>query len=811
MYRFLFTIALSFSISIGYSQNRSISGVVTNSEGLFLADAQVELTQTKALTYTAKNGGFSFNNLESGQYEILVKLIGYHPFSATVTPGAELKIVLQELTETLDEVEVNAQSIIGGSRGLRDIGGSSTYISPRELNRFNNTDPLRVLRTVPGVNIQEEDGFGLRPNIGMRGTGVERSSKITIMEDGVLAAPAPYTAPAAYYFPSVGRMNGVEVLKGSGSIKYGPFTTGGVLNFNTRNVPVGTEALAKASIGTFNTREMYAFAGAGTKTIGFSLEGLQVASDGFKQLDNGGNTGFYKSDFIAKTRIQLPGSGSTFQHGLKVKLGFMKENSNETYLGLTEEDFEASPLRRYAGSQVDNMDAQHQQLSLNYNARFKALDLSVTAYNNTFKRNWYKLDKVTDDLGNTYGIGSILDEPDSLSNALAILKGQSSALENSLHVKANNRSYLARGIQFQLRSVFKSNHITHHIESGFRVHYDEMDRFQWVDDYAMVDGVMQLTHKGQPGTESNRIESAMAYSGFVQYGLQLNQRLEIIPGLRYENIAFKKIDYGKNDPDRNETSLKTNVNYVDAFIPGVSATYALNTFNNVFAGIHKGFAPPGSTEGTLPESSVNYELGWRYTAQNLYITSTLFVNDYTNLLGSDLNAGGGAGTNEQFNAGEAHVLGAELSFMYDLLKNNTTWRLPVSGQYTYTLAQFDNAFTSSYEPWGNVEVGDMMPYLPMHQFSIQTAIENNRFNFTINARYTGETRTVAGSGNIPSNQLIPAALILDSSINYRLLRHVIVNAFVRNISNEYYLVSRRPAGLRPGLPRLIGGGLKVIL
>ncbi len=63
-------------------------------------------------------------------------------------------------------------------------------ITPEELDQFGYTDVNRVLRSVPGVSIYEEDGFGLRPNISLQGTSPERSAKITVMEDNVLIAPA---------------------------------------------------------------------------------------------------------------------------------------------------------------------------------------------------------------------------------------------------------------------------------------------------------------------------------------------------------------------------------------------------------------------------------------------------------------------------------------------------------------------------------------------------------------------------------------------------------------------------------------------
>ena len=233
----------------------------------------------------------------------------------------------------IPEATVSAVGLASGASGLDEVPGSLHLITSKELKRFSYTDPLRTLRTVSGVNITEEDGFGLRPNIGLRGSGTERSSRITIMEDGILIAPAPYTASSAYYFPSISRMSSVEILKGSSQIAFGPQTASGAINLISTQIPDAELFSFSMSNGSFNNRYIHTYVGSSIAsekgTLGYLIEFLAIGSDGFKILDNEDPTGFNKSDRLAKLKWSSPVSASVKQ-SLQLKLADVNETSHET-------------------------------------------------------------------------------------------------------------------------------------------------------------------------------------------------------------------------------------------------------------------------------------------------------------------------------------------------------------------------------------------------------------------------------------------------------------------------------------------------
>lgn len=721
--------------------------------------------------------------------------------------GQQNPISTDSSTIQLSEVVLSAKVIFGSKFVAKNRTGSSYYLSPEEIKKFNYTDINRTLRSVPGVNIYEEDGFGLRPNISLRGTSPERSSKITLMEDGVLIAPAPYSAPSAYYFPTIARMQAVEILKGSSQVQYGPYTTGGAINMISTEVPDDFGIFLNSSYGSFQSGRIHAQLGDTQKNFGYAVEYLNYNSNGFKNLENGDNTGFDKNDLVAKFKINTNPEAPLGQE-FEVKFQYSDETSNETYLGLTQEDFDADPFRRYAGSQNDQMNTEHFQVmgthALKFSDQFR---ITTIGYYNDFSRNWYKVDFVTVD-GERQGIGNIFNDPTTFNSYIDLVTGAiDSDGDDFLNARNNNRDYLSTGVQTKLDYHWNGENTYHDLEIGLRYHYDEEDRFQWIDDYAMVNGNMQLVNAGIPGTNANRISSARAFASYAMYKVKIND-LTLTPGLRYENISLERLDYGTDDISREGTDISERQNKVDVFIPGIGFNYNFDKLS-VFGGVHKGFSPPSNQPGENPEESINYELGSRFSFAGISGELVGFYNDYSNLLGSDLAATGGTGSLDQFNAGEVKVQGIEVLLNYNFLENNPNLQLPFTFGYTLTDTEFLNSFGSENDIWGEVNSGDELPYIAKHQFNAALSLEHQNFEINLSGRYNGAFRTLAGSGPIPADERVASNFIVDLGGRYRFNKHLALTANAINLLDETYAVARVPAGLRPGHPFGIYAGIEL--
>lgn len=715
------------------------------------------------------------------------------------------------LEEAIDEAALRISesvNVIGSESALETMPGSAYVIDgdALEAQRQGFDDIHRMVRQVPGVIVQEEEGYGLRPNIGMRASGSERSAKITLMEDGVLIAPAPYTAPAAYYFPVTGRMEAIEVRKGSSQIKFGPRTNGGALNLVSTSVPSSLRMNADVALGTDSAAKGRINLGDSYENVGWMFETYQMRTNGFKELDGGTTTGFHVQDYLGKLRFNTSPTARIFQ-SLELKLGAGKEDSNETYLGLTDEDFDANPVRRYAASQPDNITWDHQQYQAqHYLALPSGFNVTTTFYRNNFARNWYKLQSI---LGTN--IASIFEEPLAHARALSIAKGADSDVDD-LQVRANNRSYYSTGIQSFAGFALRSGPVRNELEVGVRYHQDEEDRFQHQDGWQMVSGLMNRTSLGAPASQANRVSDASAFAVFAQDTIRFS-RLSLVPGIRYEHIQLTRTDYSGSDPDRAEPT-RIRENRVSAVVPGIGVVYEAADKVHVFGGIHKGFSPPGpgTTEFTRPEESVNYELGVRSNAAGFGAEALFFYNDYANLLGIDTLSGGGTGEGDQFNGGSAEALGLEASLTYDFAQlTGSRLRFPLLVSYTLTNATFSTSFESDYGPWGSVEAGDELPYIGRHQLYTRFAVQEDRWSAGLDMNYGSRMRTLAGQGGIPARTGADSYFVVNLFTEIGLTKDIRLFANLQNAGNRFYVVARRPAGVRPGLPRTVMVGIKLAL
>jgi len=734
---------------------------------------------------------------------ITALMVGASSLTAAVHADAEV--------EGLELVDISMERIqvIGKSVKRSDVIGAATRLGPEDLEVFKYQDINRALRLVPGVNIQEEDGYGLRPNIGLRGTGVERSAKISLMEDGVLIAPAPYASPSAYYFPTAGRMEAIEVRKGSAAIKFGPRSVGGAINLVSRSIPEEEYAgFIDARIGQDGLRTLHASVGGSGKNIAGVVEVFDSNSDGFKELPSGADTGFDVEDYLAKVRV-FTDEGASVQQALEIKLSKTDGDSNETYLGLSAADYEADPYQRYAASALDNIDTEHEQIQITHEMAFESgIQIVTTAYRNEFDRDWFKFHDLKNTLGEGCGSGQfVLDNPVTCAAELSWLKGEADSTEGAIRLRHNARAYVSKGVQSLIAIPFSTGEVSHEVEMSLRYHEDYEDRLQYNEQYTVVDGSLQLASESGLGSAGNRIVSADAWAFFVQDTIKFG-RWTLVPGVRFETIDLDRSDWAGDDPSRTGVENKRETTHVNTFVPGLGISYKVNDNLTLTGGIFKGFNPPGAgNPDAQEEKSLNFEFGAIYDKNGAYFEGMAFYSDYSNILGTCTAAVGCSDgeIGDQFNGGDARILGLELVAGYttDL---SDDWQLPFYVNYTYTDAEFGTDFEDSF--WGDVSEGDDFPYLSTHQLTVSAGLSNDVFSTVLQANYVSASRVVAGSGSIDADERVDARTVFDLSAHYQLTDAITLFASIDNLFDTEYSVARRPIGLRPGKPRTWTSGVK---
>ncbi len=719
------------------------------------------------------------------------------------------------------------------------LPGASYYLGEEKLNKFRVDDINRALRDVPGVYIREEDGYGLFPNISLRGVDTTRNSKLTIMEDGIPTAPAPYSAPAAYYTPTVGRMEAIEVVKGSSQLRHGPHTTGGAINYVSARIPddrSGHFELQGGEYGDIRARGRW---GETFETdagqVGVLMESYFHRNNGYKSIDAAGDypgsddTGFNRTDYTLK----LGWSPNGLQgHSFEAKVGYTDLHTDFGYLGLAEEDFEEDPFRLYAAAREDQMDTYHTRTYLRHfwdiSPRIRMVN---TFYYNNFHRNWFKLHDIRDIDADGNGVVEG-DEPggsrvgEGLSEALAgsqngaaleVLKGERAG---RLRVRANNRDYELWGLQSKLLAEMDTGPVNHALEVSLRWHYDEIRRFQWNETFDQdSNGNFVSSVVSEGGSDGNRLQQTRALALYVSDTMRIGN-WTIEPGVRWENLDLESTDFTS---DSTNTITSQGEGDLNVFAPGIGVSWQQEEFV-LFGGIYRGFSVPNPRanvrNGIEEETSTAIEFGARYQPNNSFYTEAVYFHtDFNDLLVVN-NIGGGGSTTTQ-NVGEASTQGVELLARYDLgVAENQGFNLPITATMTFTDATLDgNATTADPESiFSGGQDGNRIPYIPRWQFSLGAGFEMDRWAINISGTYAGssfsnaaevsnELNPVSGSPDSRFGE-IDSRFILDLSASYRFYDTARLFLIISNLTNSEYLASRHPEGLRPGAPRVAAGGVR---
>ncbi len=731
-----------------------------------------------------------------------------------ISLGLTLPIIAQE--EVREEPEaartpvvvtsdtLEPMTVIGGVDNVFALPGAGYYVDTEEIQENSYLNVNRIFAKVPGVYVREEDGYGLFPNISIRGAEGTRMEKVTVMEDGILTAPATYAAPSAYYSPNAARMSGIEILKGSSQVRFGPHTTGGVINYLSTAIPEDMRVFQRSTYGSDNTVLTQTQVGDTIETaagrVGYLAELWWSRSDGFRTIEKApgypgsDKTGFNLIEPMFKVFFE-PNTAMPMR--FEAKYGYTQLDADETYVGLSERDLHRRPHSRYAGTYLDNIATEHHRSYVKWIAQpTDYLDVEVAGYYNSFERNWYKIRKTGGE-----DIHTVLANPVRFSDAFANLRLRGSG---DLDIRANARSYEAYGTHFIGDLRFDTGAIPHDVNFGVRYHEDYIRQFQR-DDKIIVGNGAPFVRRGRDGSGGNSFQKAEAVALWIEDEMSLGQ-FSVKPGIRYEHVDLSYTDYRK---DPTNTITGSGSGDTSNIAPGVGLTYELSPNSTLFGGVYKGISIP-SPGGFLKddvdwEESIGYELGARYRGDDgLYAEVAGFYTDYQNLIGTAAGLGLSAGGNN--NAGEAEVYGVEALASYDLFQTAAV-SVPVFASATWTHATLDDALGTggSEDILGGGSPGAWLPYVPEWKFAVGTGLDGGRWGVDLLGTYVSDSFGTAKNLTSPDESAregrIDGGFTVDLAAHYQISEGVKLLAGIHNLLDETLTVSRIPEGPRSNAPR----------
>lgn len=700
-------------------------------------------------------------------------------------------------------------TVVGSADKIFELPGSASYLSAEDFRARGHTNLAKIAAKAPSVFVRDEDGYGNFPNISLRGVDGTRSTKVTLMEDGILTAPSPYSAPSAYYSPKASRMSAIEFLKGSSQVKYGPQTTGGVVNYLSTPIPQEGDKkfYSRNTFGSDNTFFNHAYYGdtvtTAAGTFGYLLELHHMSSDGFREIDGSSeDAGFDLFEPMLKLSYE---PNTALKQRFEFKAGSTDFDANESYAGLTVQDLRANPNRRYASSQNDLHTAEQFRSYLKWIGEPRdGVRVESSVYFNSFERSWNKLDGLSGAGLRTNVAQALLHAP-----SLAVLQGFGAG---NVFYRDAIRDHEAYGWQNQVNYAFEAGSVSHDLAMGLRFHYDRASGTNQTITYAS-NGLGGFNAPSFGAVSSAGLSEVFSTAVYVEDQIQIGA-LTLSPGVRFEQLEVENANKSADEA---------------LVMGGLGVNYELNEMSTLIGGIFQGASPAnpaGYLGGTDSEESLGLELGYRHKREAFRSELIAFYTDFSQLIAPEVGEGGG-GLSPSKNGGSAETMGLESLVEYDAgLAMNSTYSIPVYLSATYTQAEFKGINGSRLGNkaglFAGAENGNEIPYIPEWKLAMGVSLLAESWGVNLDVSFNGSSwgtgyndsprlNDSTGALDTPSavDGKVDSLLLVDWTGHYQLNETVKLVGGVQNLLDTQKIVSRAPLGARSNAPRTLFAGVEV--
>ena len=695
----------------------------------------------------------------------------------SVFSGLSISQAAAATIEDLTEIVV-----LGSRERLERVAGGAHVLTEQDLADSRVLTINEALRKIPGVFARDEEGLGLRPNIGIRGLNPTRSTKVLLLEDGLPLAFAPYGDNASYFHPSIERFNRIEVLKNSGQIAFGPQTVGGLVNYISADPPESFAGRLAARGGNRGYRDWQVAIGdtiAATET-GWRIDATRKQSAGSRE-----NIELDVTDVGVKVRQEMGAEQS-----LTLRASIYHERSQVPYSGLTLAEFVANPRANVFVN--DFFDSQRVAAALTHGWQITDdVALRTSVYATGFDRDWWRQSS------------SSTQRPNDASDPACL------GMQN-LNVSCGNegrlRSYTTFGIEPRLSIDGSLDGHSLHTVAGLRHHREHQHRRQVHGDTPRA----RAAGTGpNAGLREDNVREVEALSGFIETSMTL-ERWTITPGVRVESIRYTR---------SNRLSNQSGSSALTQLVPGIGLTYKLNESAMLFAGVHRGFAPPrvedairvdGASVELEAELSWNREIGLRFEAEDRWrLEASLFEMDFTNQIVPASLAGGSGAT--LTNAGRTLHRGAEIA---------AEWRdeghtLAPHARVAWTwlpVARYVGTRYSAIPGNTLVNISDnRLPYAARQMATVTLGLRHGALAAQFEGTWTGamygdDLNTVAITADGQRGRLGGHA-IANLTLQYQHDEALTLYASAKNLFDHLY-ISDLSRGIVVGPPRLLQAGFE---